>query len=127
MDLSWEIYTGRKFIGLKINYKKGEVCKMLISSLKRMKDEEIIAWKEKLEKSVKDSFIGDRTFYHNKAMQLANEEFIHEEQCEEFSKLMLVAMYIGGLSEVRRIMFDINNYYIDFLSNSYIENDKDKK
>lgn len=89
-----------------------------------MKDEEIIAQKEKLEKSVKDSFIGDRKFYHNKAMQLTNEEFIHEEQCEAFSKLMLIAMYTGGLREVRRIMFDINNYYIEFLNDTYIENNK---
>lgn len=57
-------------------------------------------------------------------MQLTNEEFIHEEQCEAFSKLMLIAMYTGGLREVRRIMFDINNYYIEFLNDNYIENNK---
>ena len=98
---------------------------MLISSLKRMKDEEIIAWKEKLEKSVKDSFIGDKTLYTNKAMQFTNEELIHEEQCEAFSKLMLIAMYIGGLKEVRKIMFDINNYYTEFLSENYIKNNSE--
>ena len=98
---------------------------MLISSLKKLSEEQIIAYKEKLEKSVKDSFIGDITIYYDKVRQSFNEEFIHEEQCEAFSNLMLIAMYTGGLREVRRIMFDINNYYIEFLSNNYIENKKE--
>lgn len=95
---------------------------MLISSLKKLSEEQIVAYKEKLEKQVKDSFIGDRIRYHDKIRQSFNEEFIHEEQCEAFSNLILIAMYTGGLREVRRIMFDINNYYIDFLSDNYIEN-----